>query len=616
MRIKSPLSSLAILLILFSVGSFTARNVSAQVDEKEKARQELERQQQLQRNTLALLDEVVNGAWGLKLTDNRSFVLASAADLWWPHDQKRARALFWEALNNLNLPTAALNDASAKDPPSNDSAKPATNKALTKEQAESLKRYYEVFAKRREFLGKVAQRDSQLALDMLRSTHQPPPGQLAEEFRPPGENDLEQEIANAAAAHDPTRALQIARESLAKGISFQLISLLNHLNQQDQDAASELARDIIARLDTEDLGKSLEALVVATQLLSQSRDAKSVLGETSAAGSLWKPLKLANEQKQSIVDMITEAALRTTADGSIMHHIRFNLPEIEQFAPDRAARIKAKLNEWDRGLNKEQQNRNTYNALFENATPEQMIKAADKMNGEQREGLYREAVNKAAMRGGPDTLREFINSQIADESVKNNLLESLNEDQIYSAANRGKSEELQKLLPLIRLKEQRALAMSELAILLEKQGKHDEAVKLLDDARLLVKIDLNSQKQSNALLALLLAYALVDPGKAFGIIEPIIDRANDDVSKLLLLDKIVKSGVTRNGEILLDQPQIPIDYSMFKYSAGVVALAKSDFARTKSLADRFQRSELRMLAWLMLARAVLRHLEQTLVAKD
>ena len=38
------------------------------------------------------------------------------------------------------------------------------------------------------------------------------------------------------------------------------------------------------------------------------------------------------------------------------------------------------------------------------------------------------------MRGGPDTLREFINSQIADESVKNNLLESLNGDQIYSAA--------------------------------------------------------------------------------------------------------------------------------------------------------------------------------------
>ena len=63
-----------------------------------------------------------------------------------------------------------------------------------------------------------------------------------------------------------------------------------------------------------------------------------------------------------------------------------------------------------------------------------------------------------------------------------------------------------------------------------------------------------------------------------GIIEPIIDRANDDVSKLLLLDKDCWSGVTRNGGSFWINPQIPIDYSMFKYSAGVVALAKSDFA--------------------------------------
>jgi hypothetical protein len=616
MRIKSQFSSFSTLLLLFSLGLFAASSVSAQVDEKEKAQKELERRQQLERNTLALLDEVVAGAWGLKLAENRSFILTTAADLWWPHDEKRGRALFWEALNNLNLPTAALDESSAKEPPRSDSAKPATTKTPTKEQVQSLSRYYEVFGKRREFLGRVAQRDAQLALDMLRSTRQPPPRYFPGDFRLPEENDLEQEIANVAAAHDPTRALQIARESLAKGITMQLINVLSRLNQQDQNAASELVRDIIAKLDSEDLGKSLEALVVASELLSQSRNAQAVLGETPPAGLSWKPLKLDDEQKQRIVDMIAEAALSATADPGIMHNIQFVLPEIEQLAPDRAAKIKAKLNEWNRTLNKEQQNWITYEKLFDTATPEQMIKAADKMNGEQREGLYREAVIKAAMRGGQDTLREFINSQIADESVKNDLLESLNEQQIYSAVNRGKTEELQKLLPLIRFKEQRALAMSELAILFEKQGKHDEAVRLLEDARLLVKIDLNSQKQSNALLALLLAYALVDPGKAFAIIEPIIDRANDDVSKLLVLDKIVKSGAVKNGEILLDQRQIPIDYSMFKYSAGVVTLAKSDFDRTKALADRFQRNELRTLARLMLAQAVLRHLEQTPVAKN
>jgi len=151
--------------------------------------------------------------------------------------------------------------------------------------------------------------------------------------------------------------------------------------------------------------------------------------------------------------------------------------------------------------------------------------------------------------------------------------------------------------------------MAELAILLEKKGEHEEAVKLLDDAQALVKVDLKSDSQSNALLAFMLAYALVEPAKAFAIIEPIVDRANDDISKLLLLDKITKSGATKNGEIMLPQPGMPLDFEILKYGPGVVALANADFSRTKALADRFQRPELRILARLMLAQSILRGLE-------
>jgi hypothetical protein len=158
---------------------------------------------------------------------------------------------------------------------------------------------------------------------------------------------------------------------------------------------------------------------------------------------------------------------------------------------------------------------------------------------------------------------------------------------------------------LIRLKERRAWAMAELAILLEKKGEHEKAVELLDEAQTLVKVDLRSETQSQALLGLLLAYALVDPAKAFAMVEPIIDRANDSISKLLLLDKIVKSGAVKNGEIIFGQPGIPLDFAIFKYGPGIVAVAKADFTRTKGLADRFQRHELRLLARLLLAQAML-----------
>jgi hypothetical protein len=41
--------------------------------------------------------------------------------------------------------------------------------------------------------------------------------------------------------------------------------------------------------------------------------------------------------------------------------------------------------------------------------------------------------------------------------------------------------------------------MAEIAILLEKKGEHDEALKLLDEAQTLIKVDLRSESQSNAI---------------------------------------------------------------------------------------------------------------------
>src|SRR5207245_8709559 len=120
-------------------------------------------------------------------------------------------------------------------------------------------------------------------------------------------------------------------------------------------------------------------------------------------------------------------------------------------------------------------------------------------------------------------------SEVEDELRRNSLNDSLDQQEILWAANHSDVEELQKLLPLIRLREQRAEAMAEIAMLLERKGEHDAALKLLDEAQALVKVNLKSEPQTNALMALMLAYALVDPPRAFAIIEPVIDRANEDI---------------------------------------------------------------------------------------
>ena len=604
MRLKYSFPNFVFLLLVVLL---TPTYIAAQADEKEKAQKEVEQRQELERQTFALVDEIVSGAWGLKLAENRSFIQASAADLLWKHDEKRARTLFWDALNSLGLRTDTADDATTKAKDSKSKNAPSKTQAIEKAQKE----YFEAYAVRRNFLVRVARRDPQLALDMLRATRQPPLQLTNPNFRLPDDSDLEQEIANQAAERDPKKALQIARESLAKGLTFQLLALLNSLKQKNPELATEFAGDIIDKIHTADLSTDVDAFWIGMYLLQSSRTPKTRENpeKENFPTASWAQLKLSDDQRRELVELLTDGATSASANPSLASGLEEIMPEIEMFAPDRLTRVKTSMAQVNRTLNKEQQDWKTYDSLFRTATPEQMIRAANSVGDEERRTLYREAVTLAVMRNRADALRETINSEIGDESQRKALLDSLDSEEIGAAVYQADVEKLQKLLPTIRLKEQRALAMAELAIMLEKKGRHEEAVKLLQDARPLIKIDFNSDTQSRAFLGLLLAYALVDPSQAFALAEPIIDRANDNISKLLLLDKIVRTGAVKNGEIIMQDPGVPLDFALIKYGRGVVALANADFSRTKSLADRFQRNELKIMARLLIAHSILTSLE-------
>ena len=98
--------SALIVLLLAPMGAQTPEDQSA-IAGREKQQKELELKKELEKKTFALLDEVITGASVLKLPENRLIIQASAADLLWQRDEKRARALFKSALDNL-LETARL----------------------------------------------------------------------------------------------------------------------------------------------------------------------------------------------------------------------------------------------------------------------------------------------------------------------------------------------------------------------------------------------------------------------------------------------------------------------------------------------------------------------------
>jgi hypothetical protein len=549
-----------------------ASTVRAQTDSKKEAAE-------LEKKTLALLNEIASASWGLKLPENRVFIMASTADLLWPFDEKRARNLYWEAVNSINSISAA------------------TLKFTDREKIRQS--YFLTLKLRRTVLRQVGPRDPQLALELLRASRQVPPRDLGVLFSE--ERQFEQEIAGEIAARDPAQGLQFARESLAKGLTWQLVTLLQQLQKRDAEKASILAGEIITKLQTMNIATDLQASITALYLLQASRTREA--SELSA--EVLKPLTLTDDQKRELVEILLDAALNASANSHLLFQMNEVMPEIEQFFPEKRLALERKLANFNQTLTREQRDQNNYNGLIRRGMQEDIIRAAASADSYSQQYLYQQAVIIAVARGNTDAFREFLSKEVSD-SERGKVLDLLDVEEINMAVVRKKLDHLRKLVPQIERKEERARAMAELAVLLKEKGEDAEAATLLDEAATLIKTNLKDEKQTNALLSLLCAYAIVDPPKAFVLAERTVDRANSQISLLMLLDRVVKSGAVKKSEIILDQAGImPLDFLVFKYGKGVAALARSDFNRTRALADRFDRNELRLLAQLLIVKGLL-----------
>ena len=548
-----------------------ASSVRAQTDTKKDAAE-------LEKKTLALLNEIASGAWGLKLPENRVYIMANTADLLWPFDEKRARNLYWEALNSIN------------------SAGPGNLKSGDREKIAQA--YYLTIWLRRTVLQKVVLRDSQLALDLFRASRQvlpKDPGLLADE------RHFEQEIAGLIAVRDPAQGLQFARESLAKGITWELVNLLQQLQQRDAEKAAIFAGELITRLQTTNVATDLQASIAALFLLQSSRT--NPANEYHA--ELLNSLTLTDDQKQELVEILLKAALSPTANSHLLYQMIEVMPEVEQFLPERRAALERKLATFNETLTKEQRYQNLSNGFIMQGRQEDLVRSAASADNRKQEYLYQQAVMIAVARGNTDAFREFVGKEVS-ESERQRILDLLDAEEINMAVVRKKLDHLRNLLPKIERKEERARAMAELAIMLKEKGEDAEASTLLDEAAGLIKTNLKDEKQTNALLSFLCASAVVDPPKAFALVERTVDGANSQISLFMLLDRVVKSGAVKKSEIVLDRAAImPLDLLVFKYGKGVAALAKSDFNRTRALADRFDRNELRLLAQLLIVKGLL-----------
>ena len=186
------------------------------------------------------------------------------------------------------------------------------------------------------------------------------------------------------------------------------------------------------------------------------------------------------------------------------------------------------------------------------------------------------------------------------------MLAYMDRAELERAITKGDTDAAKAAVSRVKSKEKRAAALAELAIAFAAKDDKKSAALLLEEARGLVERQPESEKGIEALLEVARGYALVEPSKTFELIDPLVDEANDMLAAAALLGKFGGGGgLFRKGEMILTPTLDAAGGAYARYVKALSELARVDFDRTRTAADRFNRDEARLAARLVVARSVL-----------
>jgi hypothetical protein len=581
---RTALLSLCILAFALLTSAF-AQTALPKKDSKE---EQEKLQKALEGKALKLLDSTLVDAQMLKLVENQALLQSAAADLLWTRDEKRARSLFQDAVNSL---TQALN-----------SNEPDRGRDNT---------YWILAHSRFQTLQTISARDPQFALDLLRASHPMVPEGSDLSY---GMNDqelmLEQYIAAQAAEKDPKLALKMAQESLKKGVSLGLLQLLNRLQEKDGEAATHLAGDIIKKIQSEDLTTNQEAAHAAAELLrSILQPARNGLDSPipGQASPKVKPLALGDETIRDLAETVVNAALsasRHNPQGLI--EVQSLLPDLEKRLPGRTQQLRQRLAEVTQTVDPRMRAWMQYEPLMRNGSTDAILTAAADAPPQMRHSLYMMAAGKLMQAGDMDRARQITKDNLSG-TERDQMLARIDQLAVANAIKRNKIAEAKELILRISSREARAGALAELAAaIMMAEGDRKPALEFLDEARKLINSPPTNQKQIDALMQVAGAYALVEPARAFELINPLIVQANEMIAAAALLDKFGSGqGLFKRGEMLLQHSFSAANGPYVQHLRKLTSLARADFERTKTAVDGFQRDEIRLLGRLLIAQSVL-----------
>ena len=590
-------------LLIFVLLGFTFAQTTAPTESKSEKE---EKEKKLQEQVLKMLDQAIGDAAILRLPQNRAIVYAIAGDLYWKFDEKRARELFRSAANDIMVANAdAETDKKTSDDP-----------------------YLNVFDFddiRNRVLPMIAKHDADLALEMLVQTRtaklaealtkatQPNAKQDnggilnfdPEQYRVRQEIALEQSFAVLAAEQNPDKAIKLIKDSLSKGISWNVMPLLQKLHKKDEKKASQLADDVISKIVDTDLTKKKDDLSAAIRFLTYSTNPNATK-ETKE-----KQFKFTDSQLKDLANKIAETFLKPSNSLDIIMGMSQAMPSLEKIIPEKAGMLKQKQTEAIKNVPPEvkrfEQQQKIWN---QNTTPEELLAELPKLNEYEKISTYQSINNKLSQIDDEARAKKII-EQIPDEKARADASERFESGKISRLAKDGKLDEAKKLIGNLGKKKTQIQKLVALATEFQKkqtEKDHETAANLMKDAKALANEYPEDEDELNDLMEIVKGYATVDSGEAFRIFDPIVDQINDFVQASAILSKYNKRDQNfKKTELLLQVNDNTYNGLMlFRYIPQIQLLGKADLNRMISLSDKFQRNDARIIVKLFVAQGFLK----------
>ena len=573
-------------LILAAVFILLLSSVIAQPQPAPLSAEQKKQQEERAKKALALLDEVLIEAQALKSLENKIYVQTTAAELLWKKDEKRARMLLQEATSSIVQ----------------------LIKSLDPEEQDFNNQLQLIIQLRQQMLTILARLDAHLAREFLRATRLPKTQMYDRNYDP--ELQMESNLAGQIAQSNPKEALQIARDSLAKGISGELTYALNSLQNSDPKGATELAGEILKKLRTENLLTNPNALNAAVSLFNQASQNQVNENDPQAKTAPPPPKFLDEAALRELAEMMTAAALKpskTRAEQDLAQNVLMNLqemlPQLEKYAPNKAATIKAKAKTLREEMEPQNATYEEFNKRMQSGSLESLLDACKNAPEELREEFYAQTAAKASNERKTELATQIINEHITDPSQRKNMLDNFEQQNFYRSMQEGKFDEANLSLNRLKNNDQRIDAKLQLAMAIAAKGDKKKALLLLDEVSRLISAIPEGQNQFYRLMNLAKIYAELDLARSFEIIAPMVNRINELIAASAVLSGFQGENSFQAGEIRFQGSGFSHNL-LLQYAEALSPLAGFDFEKAKATADRFDRSEARILIKLRLLQGI------------